>query len=209
MEATPSGPTTRPSLLVRIRNRQDQEAWNLFVKVYGPLVFGWCQRAGLNEEDALDVTQNVYVKLNKVMARFRYEPQRGKFRSWLGKVTQNACWRFKKKEQRLAHGQGGDESLNVVGAIPARQVDPIWDYDYRTHLGRVILDRVRSRLSDQAWRIFELRCLKNRSVAEVVRDLELSRENVYCHTNRALKVFKEVAAELAADIPDLNPPDQT
>ena len=31
-------PETRPSLLVRIRDSADGEAWRLFVDLYGPLV---------------------------------------------------------------------------------------------------------------------------------------------------------------------------
>ena len=40
-------PTTRASLLVRIRDGNDGEAWSRFVEVYGPLVYDYGRRHGL------------------------------------------------------------------------------------------------------------------------------------------------------------------
>ena len=54
-----TAPTTRPSLLVRIRDAGDKEAWRRFVEVYAPLVYGFARRRGLQDADAADVTQDV------------------------------------------------------------------------------------------------------------------------------------------------------
>ena len=39
-------PVTRPSLLVRLRDRQDRRAWAEFVEIYTPLVYRYCGRRG-------------------------------------------------------------------------------------------------------------------------------------------------------------------
>ena len=54
-----SSPPTRPTLLVRIRDAGDQEAWGRFVDLYGPLIYGFLSKRGLQDADAADVTQDV------------------------------------------------------------------------------------------------------------------------------------------------------
>jgi RNA polymerase sigma-70 factor (ECF subfamily) len=39
-------PTTRPSLLIRLRDAQDHEAWWQFVHVYAPVVWRFSPHAG-------------------------------------------------------------------------------------------------------------------------------------------------------------------
>ena len=51
-------PTTRASLLIRIRDLQDGEAWQQFVQVYAPVVYSYARRRGLQDADAADLTQD-------------------------------------------------------------------------------------------------------------------------------------------------------
>ena len=53
------GPITRSSLLLRLRDADDQEAWGHFVRLYGPLVYRFARRRGLQDSDCGDVTQEV------------------------------------------------------------------------------------------------------------------------------------------------------
>ncbi|HKB35845.1 MAG TPA: sigma factor, partial [Gemmataceae bacterium] len=54
-----SSPHTRPSLLVRIRDAADREAWRQFVELYAPLVYRFARRRGLQDADAADLAQDV------------------------------------------------------------------------------------------------------------------------------------------------------
>lgn len=54
-----AGPTTQSSLLLRLRDARDEEAWNHFVEVYAPLVYRYARRRGLQDCDAGDVAQDV------------------------------------------------------------------------------------------------------------------------------------------------------
>lgn len=48
-------PTTRASLLLRLCNPADHEAWVEFVSLYEPVIYRVLRRAGLQEADALEV----------------------------------------------------------------------------------------------------------------------------------------------------------
>jgi RNA polymerase sigma-70 factor (ECF subfamily) len=75
-------PSTRASLLERLRqDPTDQQAWSQVVRCYGPKIFGWCRRWGLQEADAHDVTQNVLTVLAVRMKTFTYDPTL-RFRGW-------------------------------------------------------------------------------------------------------------------------------
>jgi len=48
-------PPTRASLLLRLRDAQDGEAWREFVDLYAPLVYGYARKQGLQDADAADL----------------------------------------------------------------------------------------------------------------------------------------------------------
>src|SRR5262245_64438036 len=51
-------PTTQLSLLARIRDVRDAQAWGEFVDIYAPLVYRLARRHGLQDADAADLAQD-------------------------------------------------------------------------------------------------------------------------------------------------------
>jgi RNA polymerase sigma-70 factor (ECF subfamily) len=78
---------TRPSLLMRIRDGQDAEAWALFVDLYAPVVFQHCRRRQLQDADAADLTQEVLIEVADAIRNFVYQSERGRFRDWLSVLS--------------------------------------------------------------------------------------------------------------------------
>jgi RNA polymerase sigma-70 factor (ECF subfamily) len=69
-------PLTRSTLLVRLRDRGGSSAWTQFVEVYGPLVYRYARRRGLQDADAADLTQDVLRAVVQAIDRFRYDAAR-------------------------------------------------------------------------------------------------------------------------------------
>ena len=101
---------TSYTLLTRVRDVSDQQAWQEFVECYAPKIFLWCRRFHLQESDASDVTQEVLVKLVGAMQSFVYDPARGSFRGWLKTITTNAVSDLGRTWQRDGR-PGGDARL--------------------------------------------------------------------------------------------------
>ncbi len=63
-------PSTRPSLLVRLRDSRDERAWSEFIELYGPLIHQLAKRRGIQDADAQDLAQDVF----RAVARARAIP---------------------------------------------------------------------------------------------------------------------------------------
>jgi RNA polymerase sigma-70 factor (ECF subfamily) len=92
-------PRTPSSLLDRLRQPFEPEAWARFVSLYAPLIYSWGRRAGLQDQDAADLVQEVLVTLLEVLPTFDYDRHRS-FRKWLRTVTLNK-WRNTRKRWEL------------------------------------------------------------------------------------------------------------
>ncbi|MBM3997721.1 MAG: hypothetical protein FJ303_26795 [Planctomycetes bacterium] len=51
--------TTLPSLLRRLHERRDEQAWQRFVDLYTPVLLTWARRLDLSATDASDLVQEV------------------------------------------------------------------------------------------------------------------------------------------------------
>ena len=64
---------TPSSLLERLRQPFEAAAWEQFVSLYTPLIYSWGRRVGLQEQDAADLVQDVFVTLVQVLPTFTYD----------------------------------------------------------------------------------------------------------------------------------------
>src|SRR2546421_11891451 len=99
-------PGTRASLLIRIRDSEDKDAWRQFVALYAPLIHGLARRRGLQDADAADLTQEVLRSVTAAIPGLDYDPARGSFRGWLFTVTRRRIHDFLDGRARCEQGSG-------------------------------------------------------------------------------------------------------
>src|SRR5262245_48333359 len=117
-DAGAGSPSVTSTLLARIR-LQDEEAWRRLVQLFHPLVIGWCRRAGVQDQDAADVAQEVFRAVATDPGRFRRDNGRNSFRGWLHGITQRqllAHWRRQRKQPRATGGSAAQERLGECAA---------------------------------------------------------------------------------------------
>ena len=73
-------PLTRVTLLNRLKDGADVDAWREFVHLYGPVVYGFARKRGLQDADAADLMQEVLRSVARNAERMEYDPKRGTFR---------------------------------------------------------------------------------------------------------------------------------
>jgi RNA polymerase sigma factor (sigma-70 family) len=196
---------TQPSLLVRIRDPRDSESWKTFVDIYAPLIYRFCRRQGLQEADAADVGQDVLVQVARSIQTFEYQPERGRFRDWLGTVTRHRVIRFYEKKVRAAAAVGGDEGAEVLNRVAAAGTDAEWAAEFNTCVLKAALERIRAHFEPAHWRAFEATWLRRDSAPDVARELGIAIESVYVAKSRVLKRLREEILILAEDLPQFTP----
>src|SRR5260370_41571942 len=100
-------PSTRASLLVRLRDPRDGPAWTQFVDLYAPLVYGYLRKQGLQDADAADVSQEVLGAVAGAVGRFEYDPRRGTFRNWLFTVVRRKLSHWPRAPGNRPRGDDG------------------------------------------------------------------------------------------------------
>ena len=81
--------TTSLGMLKRLNLQKNPEAWESFVNLYGPLILRWNIKAGLTQEDAKDVSQEVLLQVFRSVHTFERR-SKGSFRGWLNRI--NYVW---------------------------------------------------------------------------------------------------------------------
>jgi RNA polymerase sigma factor (sigma-70 family) len=201
MEPQPESytPSTRSSLLVRIRNLEDQRAWEEFVEIYTPLVYGYCRSRDLQEGDAADVAQESMRAVARSIGKFEYDPQRGKFRNWLLTVVQNKLRNFLAQQQQQPE-LARESTLNLRQERDSAPVnESIWEAEYYRTLFNWAANRIRGEFHESTWRAFWQTTIDERDGKEVAESLGMSVGAVYVAKSRVIARLKEQILSVDAE----------
>ena len=183
-------PSTSLTLLDRLRQPDQPDAWDRFVQLYTPLLLGWAARQGLAGADSEDLVQTVLVKLIRLLPR--YERREGHtFRSWLFTICRHECLDF--RARRASRPLPGSEGLDTA---PAPRADDPDEAEYRRGLVHRALELIRGDFTPVTWDVFTRFVLDGRPASEVARDLGLTPNAVYLARNRVLTRLREELAGL-------------
>lgn len=190
----PQWPATRVTLLDRLRNPRDEQAWAEFVDLYGPLVFNFARRRVPQDDDAGDVLQEV---LRAVLGG-TYQRPHGRFQKWLVTVLLNKIRHFHAARERCELS-GGTALAERLQEEPSRSDEEEWEREWQRHVFRLAAERVRARTNPVHWEAFVRTALQNQSGQEVASALNISLTNVYAIKSRLMKEIKEEIQQLGED----------
>ena len=190
---------TRQSLLSRLRDCQDQEGWREFFDTYWRLIYNVARRSGLGDFEAQEVVQSTFIYLSRRMPKFRYEPARGSFKSWLRVVTRSRIrvhQRSKKADEKFIREPfSGAEDLeeSPVELLPdpaADALDQVWQREWEENLLDAAMRRVRAKVSAKQLLIFHASAMDQLSAGQVAKKLGVSLAQVYLARHRVGQLFK-------------------
>lgn len=198
MDATPS---TRPSLLVRLRNPQDERAWAEFTAIYSPLIYRLARRKGLQDADAADLVQEVLRAVASAIDRWDPDPARGPFRNWLFRIARNLMINFLTSQHRHPQGQGGEDFLSLLEAqTSASQEDSAqFDLEYKRQLFRWAANRIRGEFQETTWSAFWKTWVEGKKAKDVTEELKMSPGAVYMARSRVVARLRQVIEGVERD----------
>jgi len=183
--------TTRPSLLVRIRDLRDEMAWSEFARLYTPFIYRVARQSGLQDADASLVTQDVLVTVARTIHRFEYNRKSGSFRGWLKVVTRSRLNDFLRAQGREVQGTGDTGMLHVIDEQPDSSEPDIWEREFRRTLFEWAVDRIRCDFEDTTWQAFWQTSVGDRKTNDVAEELGLSVGAVYIARSRVLARLRQ------------------
>ena len=189
-------PETRASLLLKVRDGSNAGAWREFVELYGPVVYGFARKRGLQDADAADLMQDVMRSISSTIGRLDYDRNQGTFRGWLFTVTRNKVFNFLSARRHRTQGTGGTTANRLLETEPETDDgSEAWEVEYQRRLAALAMERVRDEFHENTWRAFWLTAVEGLPAAEVTQRVGLSPGAVYVARSRVLaRVREEVQA---------------
>lgn len=198
-------PETRPSLMLRLCDPEDQQAWVQFVSIYEPLILRLMRQRGLQEADARDVTQQVVLAVNQAVERWQPDGREASFRRWLFGIARNLALRFVQRSATVRgpgrRGAGGTDMLELLTNLPEpdHRTTVEFDHEYRTEIFHWAAECIRGEFRESTWDAFWRTCVLNESIAAVADSLGTTTGNVYVARTRVIARLRQKVEECEAE----------
>ena len=190
---SPRAGTTSSRLLQGLRLRSET-SWKRLTSLYGPLVFFWCRRHGLDDADSADVFQEVFSAIWLGIAGFQHEPHRGRFRTWLWTIARHKISDHYRRQAALG---GRTEELGEVAIPEQPPEDSEADHKHELQgLFRRAVETVRADFENRTWEAFWRVTVEGQPCAEVAAALAMSRNGVRQAKSRVLRRLREEMGDL-------------
>jgi RNA polymerase sigma-70 factor (ECF subfamily) len=185
--------STRASLLLRLRDSRDQAAWKEFVELYAPLIYRYARNHGLQDADAMDLSQEVLTAVAGAVSHMEYDPQRGSFRSWLLTVVWRRLANWRRAQRIRPRGSGDPVTHQLLEQRPAPQnEETAWEAEWEQRVFAWACEQVRRDVTETTWQAFWRTAVEGQSGKEVAAGLGLSIAAVYLARSRVVARLKEL-----------------
>lgn len=184
---------TRHTLLDRIRDPQDSEAWKDFIDFYKNYIYFIIRSMGIKPQDADDILQQVSLKLWKNLPTHLHDPQKGKFRAWVSTITKNTVLSYIKKQETQARKldqAGQKEELTYLNTIKLPEINKIAQQEWEVFITNTALENLVERFTPQAIEAFKMH-IEGVPADQSAAELEVSRDSVYKYISRVKVRFIE------------------
>ena len=187
-----SNDNTRQTLIERIRNQQDDLAWEEFATAYESFIYAIIRRMGVSAEDCKDIHQDVLLRIWNKLSEYRQNPNT-RFRAWLSTVTSNSVRHFirtamnkSKTLEKLA------QSLQNTNNDFCK-IDTIVEEEWEKFLADKAMKNIRQAFSGRGIEVFQM-SLQGKSIKDIATELKLEEGSVYQLRARVKKsLIKEIS----------------
>lgn len=190
-------PETRESLLLQIQSPENRSAWEEFVEIYRPVIYGIATSRGLQHADALDLVQTVFVAVANSIARWEKQDKKTRFRHWLLRIAKNATINALTRRPP-DQGVGGESRQSPL--FDAIQCDALsedeLDLEYKRQLYLRAAEMVQQNVTPANWMAFQMTAVENVSIEDAAREVGKSVGAIYAARSRIMKQLSDFVSQM-------------
>lgn len=189
-------PETRDSLLVRLKDPSDREAWDQFSLLYRPVIYRIARGRGLQDADALDLVQHVLMAVSSAIPRWQRSAEKGRFRHWLRRVAKNATINaLSRRPKDLA--AGGSARMDLLQQSPQRDsaTEEAIRWEQRREVYLWAANIVRNEVQESTWDVFRRTVIDGESIDSVAKHTNKSVGAIYVAKCRIMSRLREIVRE--------------
>lgn len=189
-------PDTRNSLIVRLDDPADGDAWDEFTQLYRPVIYRLARGRGLQDADADDLSQQVLLSIARSIGD--WQPQPGaRFRHWLSRVAKNAILNALMRHQ-ASRGVGGSAFLSTMNNVlhPGDDLQTEIELEHQRQLYRRAAEIVRQSVQEDTWLAFVYTVVDGEETASVAARLGKTIGTVHAARSRLMRRLQAVVQQL-------------
>ncbi len=186
----PDFPDTRLSLLKRLKNGQDETAWEEFHDIYRPVLTRMVAAAGLPACDQQDVVQEIWLAIYRAIDKYEHRSHAFAFRGWLAKLSRNTALNYLTRKTPR-HTERLQDGAVLTDRNSTKQIlQEHWDREYQRQVLQWAALRVASRVSKATFSAFWRTVVEGESVVEVAKELGMTAGSLYVSRGRIMATLK-------------------
>lgn len=186
---------TRQTLLLKLKDQRDEQAWNDFYETYYRYIRAILWNMNMKEADANDILQSVMLKIWNKLPEFDYETRKGKFRNWISIITANTAKNYIRSENRLYNCLNGEKSSwldDYTTATLPPEIEEISSAEWEKFISSMAWENISKTLSDSVKETFE-RLMKGESTKDIAVAVGINENTVIVYKNRIKnKMYMEI-----------------
>ena len=166
----------------QIQRKGSREAADCLIRAYYDEIYRFVYRQVGSKEDAMDLTQNIFVAVLRSLPG--YQPRQARFRTWLYAVANNKIIDARRKVQAVR-----------ISACSFDELEPLANDDFVSRIqDRMLLAQIEEYVSGQALeqqKVFRLRVYAGLSFPEIAETLGEREEAVKARYYRLVKKIRK------------------
>ena len=189
---------TRYTLIQRAYDLDDAHAWDQLLSHYRAYIFTVLNNMNIDNHDAEDISQEVYIKLANNLKS--YDREKGTFRSWLSRVISNtALMHIRKRSRAQKKHERAKDYRHFEELLESQKFEEVAEREWREYITGIGLERIEKAFRGNAFEVFKMD-LKGAGAQEIAESLGIEVSTVYTLRKRVKITLNNELASIKADL---------
>ncbi len=187
--------TTRPSLLLRVKDHRDQAAWYEFDTIYRPMLQRFAISRGLRQAEAEEIAQQCMTAVMKYIQGFEYDPKRGRFKGWLRTMVNNRIKNLFRDRREMQAESQDFKRVEESKDTPDELFDKVWRQEHLKHCLRL----VRTEVEPSTFQAFVAYVMEEKPIDTVCAAFDMKPNQVHAIKSRMMKRIRAKMIDLLGE----------